>query len=163
MVICMCGKAFSLKNFKIKFWGESKLKAPSADTTVSYSSEALCGRVSQGMEGNRFRKQTCRKSPEQSVEEFEVYGVSLAHLHPCHLTSYLRPKILFSPNLVQDGFLSLTNQGVLTNTLTLSNNKNCRQRKMATVALFMRTKYGNDLIVQQKRNSEIYDIFDDMK
>lgn len=162
MVICMRGKAFSLKNFKIKFWGGSKLKTLSADTTVSYSSEAICGRVSQGMEGNRFRKQTCRKSQEQSVEEFEVSGVSLAHLHPCHLTSYLRPKILFSPKLVQGGFPSLTNQGVLTNTLTLSN-KNCRQRKMATVALFMRTTYGNDLIVQQKRNSEIYGIFDDMK
>lgn len=40
---------------------------------------------------------------------------------------------------------------------------NCRQRKMATVALFIRTKYGNDLIVQQKRNGVIYGIFDDMK
>lgn len=102
-----------------------------------------------------------QKKPGTIGGGFEVSGV--CHLHPCHLTSYLRPKILFSSKLVQDGFLSLTNQGVLPNTLSLSNNKNYRQRKMATVALFMRTKYRNDLIVQQKRNSEIYGIFDDTK
>lgn len=114
------------------------MKPYSAGNAVSYSSGAICAHVPQGVEGNCFRKQTLHKEPEtRGGESFEVSEMSLApvfleaQLHTCHFNCHLSKKFHFLL-LAQAGFLSLTNQRVLTNTLALGNNNNCRQRKMDT-------------------------------
>lgn len=57
MVTSVHDEAFCLDNFfKIKFWGESKVKFHSAGNAVSYSSGAICGHVSQGMEGTNTER-----------------------------------------------------------------------------------------------------------
>lgn len=66
---------------------------------------------------NKYAERTRNKEWRGFAGSEASLAPAQAQLQPCCLINNLSQKIICSPEVVQGGFLSLTNQGVLTNTL----------------------------------------------